>query len=92
MSIAFAPEDITAQRDCKHRVVDLDRDIGACFLADALPSRANFARVAPITCKDPVVRSIFAVGWLGGDEREFGMKREYRQTPLKAVGGRDKCI
>src|SRR3546814_5849546 len=74
MAAGVGLKEIGAQRTSESRIVDLHRDIGTGFLADALPARTDFNLIGFLAHHYPEVGRILGIGRLGGNERQCSVE------------------
>src|SRR3990167_660954 len=83
-------ENVGAKRSQEQRVVDLDRDIVASFLADMFPACADFAGLVVRSGDHTVVRRCVAVAFNDLDESKIDVERQRVQMSGIAAIAFDK--
>src|SRR3546814_14663374 len=87
MAAVVGLKEVGAQLTSESRIVDLHRDIGTGFLADALPVRTDFNLIGFLAHHYAEVGRILGIGRLGGNERPCSVECDGAQAPGKAVFG-----
>src|SRR3546814_16977902 len=87
MAAGVGLKEVGAQRTSESRIVDLHRDIGTGFLADALPARTDFNLIGFLAHHYAEVGRILGIGRLGGNERQCSVECDGATAPGQAVFG-----